>query len=196
MDNLEEDAIHHTAIKLAEEIKNLSIYKSFYSDVQKLVSCPNVTKEDFRQTLQQAMKEKGLDTKLRNTVFHWVRTQNKQNKLDPLTSLTKASVQWEKRIHKSLNSMCSDLETSLAKFRFQSELEELAEKWNELSTYNLDLSKYRPVYAPKDFLEVLITLSGYVPFTKEDEPKWEFAHLPLQVKTLDQLIVCFREKFI
>lgn len=33
--------------------------------------------------------------------------------------------------------MCSDLETSLAKMRPQSEKEELAEKWNELSTYNL-----------------------------------------------------------
>ncbi|XP_045487958.1 TBC1 domain family member 19 isoform X2 [Pieris rapae] len=187
MESLKEDAIHHTAMKLAEELKNLSIYKSFYSDVQKLVSSPNVKKEDFKQTLQQAMKEKGLDTKLRNTVFHWVRSQNKQNKLDPLTSLSKASAQWEKRIHKSLNSMCSDLETSLAKVRSQSEQEELSDKWNELSTYNSDLSKYRPVYAPKDFLEVLLTLSGYVPYTKEGEPKWEFAHLPLQVKNLDQL---------
>ncbi|KAJ0179591.1 hypothetical protein K1T71_005303 [Dendrolimus kikuchii] len=187
MEGIKDEDIHQTALKLAEEIKNLSIYKSFYSDVQKLVSSPNVKKEDFKQTLQQAMKEKGLDTKLRNTVFHWVRTQSKQNRLDPLTSLLKASAQWEKRIHKSLNSMCSDLETSLAKIRTQNEQEELTIKWNELSTYTLELSKYRPVYAPKDFLEVLLTLSGYVPFTREDEPKWEFAHLPLQVKTLDQL---------
>lgn len=50
-----------------------------YIPQQKLVSSPNVKKEDFKQTLQQAMKEKGLDTKLRNTVFHWVRTQTKQN---------------------------------------------------------------------------------------------------------------------
>lgn len=34
MDAIKEEAIHHTALKLAEEIKNLSIYKSFYSDVQ------------------------------------------------------------------------------------------------------------------------------------------------------------------
>lgn len=34
MESLKEDNIHHTAMKLAEEIKNLSIYKSFYSDVQ------------------------------------------------------------------------------------------------------------------------------------------------------------------
>lgn len=33
--------------------------------------------------------------------------------------------------------MCSDLETSLAKIRPQSEQEELSEKWNELSTYSL-----------------------------------------------------------
>lgn len=144
--------------------------------IQKLVSSPDVKKEDFKQTLQQAMKEKGLDTKLRNTVFHWVRTQSKQNvsalyntlfssyssckekkfvnliptiniifqKLDPLTSLLKASAQWEKRIHKSLNSMCSDLETSLAKIRSQTEQEELTEKWNELSTYNLGTYVNKP----------------------------------------------------
>ncbi|GBP07093.1 TBC1 domain family member 19 [Eumeta japonica] len=192
MNNFKDDAIHQTALKLAEEIKNLSIYKTFYSDVQKLVSSPNITKDDFRQTLQQAMKEKGLDIKLRNTVYHWVRTQNKQHK-DPLSSLVKASTQWEKRIHKSLNSMCSDLETSLAKIRSQTEQEEMSEKWNELSTFSLDLSKYRPVYAPKDFLEVLLTLSGYLPFPKENEPKWEFAHLPLQVKTLEQLRKQFPE---
>lgn len=34
MDGIKEDAIHNTALKLAEEIKNLSIYKSFYSDIQ------------------------------------------------------------------------------------------------------------------------------------------------------------------
>lgn len=65
-------------------------------------------------------------------------------KLDPLTSLSKASAQWEKRIHKSLNSMCSDLETSLAKIRPQSEQEELADKWNELSTYGLGKLGFLP----------------------------------------------------
>lgn len=34
MEDLKEDTIHHTAIKLADEIKSLSIYKSFYSDIQ------------------------------------------------------------------------------------------------------------------------------------------------------------------
>lgn len=34
MEDIKDDAIHQTAMKLAEEIKNLSIHKSFYSDVQ------------------------------------------------------------------------------------------------------------------------------------------------------------------
>lgn len=33
--------------------------------------------------------------------------------------------------------MCTDLETSLAKIRSQSEQDILTEKWSELSTYNL-----------------------------------------------------------
>lgn len=38
MEGITEEAIHHTALKLAEEIKNLSLYKSFYSDVQVRIS--------------------------------------------------------------------------------------------------------------------------------------------------------------
>lgn len=34
MESIKDDAIHNTAMKLAEELKNLSIYKSIYSDVQ------------------------------------------------------------------------------------------------------------------------------------------------------------------
>lgn len=43
MEEIKEEAIHHTALKLAEEIKNLSIYKSFYSDVQVSASQPLIT---------------------------------------------------------------------------------------------------------------------------------------------------------
>lgn len=97
-------------------------------------------------------------------------------------------LQWEKRIHKSLNSMCGELGVPLARLRQTTDKEELDEKWTELSTYDIgmhstliilfiksslifffiffylvaltfsDLSQYRPVYAPKDFLEVLLLI--------------------------------------
>lgn len=63
--------------------------------------------------------------------------------------------QWERRILKSLNSMCSELGLCLAKPRCKDEQNEYASKWNELSTLDIDLSLFRPVYAPKDFLEIL-----------------------------------------
>jgi hypothetical protein len=37
-------------------------------------------------------------------------------------------------------------------FSFQ---EEFISKWTELSNLDIDLSLFRPVYAPKDFLEIL-----------------------------------------
>ena len=51
--------------------------------------------------------------------------------------------------------MCSELGLCLAKPRCKDEQNEYAGKWNELSTLDIDLSLFRPVYAPKDFLEIL-----------------------------------------
>lgn len=56
---------------------------------------------------------------------------------------------------KSLNSMCSELGLCLAKPRCQDEQNEFLNKWNELSTLDIDLTHFRPVYAPKDFLDIL-----------------------------------------
>lgn len=46
-------------------------------------------------------------------------------------------MQWEKRIHKSLNSMCNEIGVPLARFRLASDRDELEEKWTELSTYDI-----------------------------------------------------------
>lgn len=84
----------------------------------------------------------------------------------------------------------------------------------------IDLSNYRPVYAPKDLLEVLLSLKG--PLRQEDElvliscklkpqflgnevtldllfsvyPKWEFSHITLPVKSLHDLKMHFRDLLI
>lgn len=67
-------------------------------------------------------------------------------------------MQWEKRIHKSLNSMSNELGVPLSRYRIPCDRDELEEKWTELSTYDVDLTQYRPVYAPKDFLDVLLAI--------------------------------------
>uniref|UniRef100_A0A672J4E1 TBC1 domain family, member 19 n=1 Tax=Salarias fasciatus TaxID=181472 RepID=A0A672J4E1_SALFA len=68
--------------------------------------------------------------------------------------MRKAQASWEKRVLKSLNSMSTELGVPLARMRPAAEQKELANKWNEMGTDEPDLTRFRPVYAPKDFLEV------------------------------------------
>lgn len=46
-------------------------------------------------------------------------------------------MEWEKRIYKSLNSMCIELGISLSVFRLTSDRDYILEKWNILSTHNI-----------------------------------------------------------
>ncbi|RZB39489.1 TBC1 domain family member 19 [Asbolus verrucosus] len=160
MEDIKDKSIHHTAIKICEDFKSSSSYQALFQDLQKLVSTPNVKYEDFKDSLLKAMKDNGLDAGLRNNVYHWMKTKKKDVSSPYDAFFRKAQIHWDKRIHKSLNSMCTELGINLAKLRTLSEKEEISNKWNELSNYEVDIHKYRPVYAPKDFLEVLLNLRG------------------------------------
>lgn len=84
------------------------------------------------------MRDKGLESELRNNIYYWVRTRKKElNPQIDAVFFKKAQIQWDKRIHKSLNSMCSELGMNLAKLRSMADKEELAQKWGELSNYDV-----------------------------------------------------------
>ncbi|XP_058814857.1 TBC1 domain family member 19 isoform X2 [Topomyia yanbarensis] len=201
MEELKDASIHHTALKLAEDIKAMKIYGSLYKMVQKLACSPEVDKDDMRHTLEAAIKSNGLETEIRNVIYHQIRNSLKSEtkptlpSSDPLNYLRRAGIQWERRVRKSLNSMCSDSKALLqGQTRVATDREDILAKWDELSNYQIDLTNYRPVYAPKDLLDVLLSLKGPV---KQDEtdflPKWEFAHISLPVKNLFELRVHFSE---
>ncbi|RXN00997.1 TBC1 domain family member 19 [Acipenser ruthenus] len=103
---------------------------------------------------------------------------------------------WEKRILKSLNSMCTELSIPLARKRPGNEQKELLSKWNEMGTDEPDLSHFRPVYAPKDFLEVLINLRN-PNYDSSDQPSskshWGLIQVPLKVKDIPELRESFAE---
>ncbi|KAF4524524.1 hypothetical protein B566_EDAN002796 [Ephemera danica] len=202
MEDLKDKSIHFNAQTLSEEIKLLPMYKRFYNDVQKLVASPSVQKSTFRPSLLAAMKQSGLETELRNTVFHWMRShqshaaRNAASPLhtkEPIAYLRKAQLQWEKRIHKSLTSMCAELGQVLSRCRLASDKDDLGEKWNELSTYDVDLSQYRPVYAPKDFLDVLLWIRSPNYRSLDGDGSWDFSQIPLKVKSLNELKSMYQE---
>lgn len=56
-----------------------------------------------------------------------------------LKSIKLFQMQWEKRIYKSLNSMCTELGVSLSLFRSASDRNDIVEKWNMLSTYSVGM---------------------------------------------------------
>uniref|UniRef100_A0A672Q052 TBC1 domain family member 19-like n=1 Tax=Sinocyclocheilus grahami TaxID=75366 RepID=A0A672Q052_SINGR len=109
---------------------------------------------------------------------------------EPLEYMRKAQVNWEKRILKSLNSMCTELGIPLAWKRPVPEQKELANKWNEMGTDEPDLSKFRPVYAPKDFLEVLVGLRNPNNERSEDltvRSHWGLIQVSLNVRDIPQM---------
>lgn len=100
-------------------------------------------------------------------------------------------------MRKSLNAMSTEMKTTLhGQIRNPAEREELQAKWMELSNFQVDLSNYRPVYAPKDLLEVLLSLKGPAGQKHEDDdviPRWEFSHISLPVRNLQELRSVFSE---
>lgn len=59
---------------------------------------------------------------------------------DALSYLRRAGILWERRVRKSLNSMCTELEVTLqGQLRTGAEREELLNKWDELSNYQIGM---------------------------------------------------------
>lgn len=94
--------------------------------------------ENFKETLLKEIKDSGLETNLRNNVYHLMHKKNDTGYVgtDGIY-LRKAQIQWDKRVHKSLQSMCSELGIYLAKVRQTQDKEDILEKWGELSTYDV-----------------------------------------------------------
>lgn len=79
MDELKDASIHHTAIKLSNDIKTMKLYDDLFKRVQGLVCQPSVDKNDLRNSLEDAIKNAGLDTEFRNIIYHLVRTSTKND---------------------------------------------------------------------------------------------------------------------
>lgn len=129
MQELKDVSIHHTALKILSEITSSKNYdETIYKTVQvyhcqnsvmwkfqcvilsfvyllwlfrwqKLVCSPDVDKCDMKRTLEQAIKANGLETEIRNMVFHLLRASNKTDTKNPVQCVRHIHVENEKNVY-------------------------------------------------------------------------------------------------
>ncbi|KAK3873594.1 hypothetical protein Pcinc_021399 [Petrolisthes cinctipes] len=188
--------------RLASELQNTPFYPDFLADVQTTMATQNFSKERFGTECYEWAQGTSLDTKLRNALYHLMHVQPtllanpdtpRQVLKEPLTYIRKAQSSWERRLVKCVNSMASELGMPLARRRTKQEREELAERWADLSTDETDLTMIRPVYAPKDFLEVLASLRNPNYDESVEENLWGSIQLPLKVNDIKGLVELYGE---
>uniref|UniRef100_A0A5F8HIA3 TBC1 domain family member 19 n=1 Tax=Monodelphis domestica TaxID=13616 RepID=A0A5F8HIA3_MONDO len=200
----EEEDLSLTIAQIVQKLKGSRLYAQLERQAWVSLQKPEIKLETLKEDIKEFFRITGWEKKLHNAVYSELTVfplprhpaAPPEHLKEPLVYMRKAQGSWEKRILKSLNSMCTELSIPLARKRPVVEQKELLNKWNEMGTDEPDLSLFRPVYAPKDFLEVLINLRN--PNYENGEHLNFKTHLgliqvPLKVKYISELKEFFVE---
>ncbi|XP_021082063.1 TBC1 domain family member 19 isoform X2 [Mesocricetus auratus] len=200
----EESDLSLIIAQIVQKLKGSNLYAQLERQAWACLQRPEIRLESLKEDIKEFFKASGWEKKLQNAVYSELNvyplpshpSAPPEHLKEPLVYMRKAQGSWEKRILKSLNSMCTELSIPLARKRPVGEQKELLNKWNEMGTDEPDLSLFRPVYAPKDFLEVLINLRN--PNYENGDSLSFRTHLgliqvPLKVKDIPELKECFVE---
>ncbi|KAM3831641.1 TBC1 domain family member 19 [Vipera latastei] len=161
-----DDGLSLTIAQIVERLKGSGLHAQLERQARLSLHNPEIKLQSLKEDIKEFLKTSGWEKKLHNAVYREISmfplpcspSVPPEHIKEPLAYMRKAQANWEKRILKSLNSMCIELGIPLSQKRPLSEQKELLNKWNEMGTDEPDLSLFRPVYAPKDFLEVLMNL--------------------------------------
>ncbi|XP_064440421.1 TBC1 domain family member 19 isoform X2 [Mirounga angustirostris] len=200
----EESDLSLVIAQIVQKLKGSNLYAQLERQAWACLQRPEIKLESLKEDIKEFFKISGWEKKLQNAVYSELSVfplpshpaAPPEHLKEPLVYMRKAQGSWEKRILKSLNSMCTELSIPLARKRPVGEQKELLNKWNEMGTDEPDLSLFRPVYAPKDFLEVLINLRN--PNYENGDSLSFRTHLgliqvPLKVKDIPELKEFFVE---
>lgn len=173
--DLENAEMANVISQIVTRLKSTTLQTQLKHAAKREAEQQGVTKATLRSDIARGLQISGWEKILRNAVFrelNRIRGEDNSNassmpnsedlelRKEPLAYLRKAQANWERRILKSMNSMCTELSIPLARKRPNDEQRDLLQKWNEMGTDEPDLSHFRPVYAPKDFLEVIASLQN------------------------------------
>uniref|UniRef100_A0A8D0GF25 TBC1 domain family member 19 n=1 Tax=Sphenodon punctatus TaxID=8508 RepID=A0A8D0GF25_SPHPU len=169
-----------TIAQIVQRLKGSSLHSQLERQARISLHRPEIKLESLKEDIKEFLKTSAPAEHIK----------------EPLSYMRKSQGSWEKRILKSLNSMCTELSIPLARKRPANEQKELLNKWNEMGTDEPDLSLFRPVYAPKDFLEVLMNLRN-PNYDNGDQPSFRnhlgLIQVPLKIKDIPELKDYFSE---
>ncbi|XP_070197839.1 TBC1 domain family member 19-like isoform X2 [Littorina saxatilis] len=230
----EDQVAEQFIVDLLQFLKSSKLYTDLFNAAQIEAFKPSLRVSELRKGVQSGLINGGWDRKLRNAIYHYLHTHPQQPTLpdpehnkEPLLYIRKAQQTWEKKILKSLNSMCTELNIPLARRRAEREQKDMAARWTELGTdgpespgkepgsipipsamptstdtwRHKNLGQIRPVYAPKDFLEVVAGLqnTNYQNSVSNGGSFynfWGIIQVPVKLKTINQLRVQYSEMSI
>ncbi|XP_056431567.1 TBC1 domain family member 19 [Gadus chalcogrammus] len=193
-----------TIAQLVQRLKGSHLHSQLERRAKDCLHQPEIKLESLKEDVRHFLRVSGWEKKLHNAVYREMHVQPPlsllptppEHRKEPLLYMRLAQASWERRVLKSLSSMSSELGVPLARKRPAAEQKELANKWNEMSTDEPDLSQFRPVYAPKDFLEVLIGLRNPNHDHSEQvstRSHWGLIQLPLSVRDVVQMREMYSE---
>ncbi|KAG9345786.1 hypothetical protein JZ751_008931 [Albula glossodonta] len=193
-----------TIAQVVQRLKGSHLHSQLERQANDCLHRPEIKLECLKDDVRNFLKKSGWEKKLQNAVYRELQVlpppghtaAPPQHMKEPLAYMRKAQASWENRILKSLNSMCTELGIPLAHKRSTQEQKELINKWNEMGTDEPDLSHFRPVYAPKDFLEVLISLRNPNHDCSEQansRSHWGLIQVPLGVRDIPEMREAFPE---
>uniref|UniRef100_A0A3P9KHC6 TBC1 domain family, member 19 n=1 Tax=Oryzias latipes TaxID=8090 RepID=A0A3P9KHC6_ORYLA len=190
--------------QIVQRLRGSHLHSQLERQAKDCLHRPEIKLESLKEDVRAFLKASGWEKRLQNAVYRELHVQLPQchpttpaeHLKEPLAYMRKAQASWEKRVLKSLNSMSTELGVPLARMRPAGEQKDLTNKWNEMGTDEPDLSRFRPVYAPKDFLEVLISLRNPNHDSSEDmtvKSHWGLIQVPLNVRDILQLRQAYSE---
>uniref|UniRef100_A0A8C5CKL8 TBC1 domain family, member 19 n=1 Tax=Gadus morhua TaxID=8049 RepID=A0A8C5CKL8_GADMO len=184
-----------TIAQLVQRLKGSHLHSQLERRAKDCLHQPEIKLESLKEDVRHFLRVSGWEKKLHNAVYremHVLLPTPPEHRKEPLLYMRSAQASWERRVLKSLSSMSSELGVPLARKVPSGQ----SASSRPLIGPNEYLSQFRPVYAPKDFLEVLIGLRNPNHDHSEQvstRSHWGLIQLPLSVRDVVQMREMYSE---
>uniref|UniRef100_A0A8C5T6H9 TBC1 domain family member 19 n=1 Tax=Malurus cyaneus samueli TaxID=2593467 RepID=A0A8C5T6H9_9PASS len=187
-----------TIARVVQRLQGSSLHSQLERQARVSLHKPEIKLESLKEDIKDFLKTSGWEKKLQNAVYSELNVfpspchpaAPPEHIKEPLAYMRKAQGSWEKRILKSLNSMCTELNIPLAQKRPVNEQKELLNKWNEMGTDEPECNDRATIF------KVLMNLRN-PNYENGEQPSFRnhlgLIQVPLKVKDIPELKEDFSE---